>query len=557
MRTTIVGATLLLFGAGAASVGALDNVNMQGSDTLEDITKDVLAQCPLATAAGIAYRGGGSTTGENAMIAGTQTVSPMSRFINAKTGTCAAGSTAEGLAIALDGLAIVAGATNANACGGGLAYSNTKSFAVVDGSGNPVVNCPGCDAGTNTYKLANWRDVIALVYGGKTHAAAGTPGAIDCDGAVRRSLVDTWGNLFEAACSGASCTQLRRAFRRADLSGTTDTFLTLVGLSSMPQARSVPGAVAGTNAFCNAHGAGAIFGGDSDYMDRDPIRRPCETNEQVCSRTGTLGLVTVVEVPANLTQAQNYPTQLCQVGKFRLLRPATTSGITSCPNGLGLLFGKCFQPIIELPTPGEFTAECIARRTPVQGFAANGMDGRAYNQFLKDPTGLYRRDNLNRFITGAFYRIHATATIAAGAATCQTGSATTQIGCLVQANPCSIGFAGREATQQANVVGLQVNGLSPTQGNIENLVTTPSATDDYVLARKLFFNTLAGFESVTGGELELSKCMANNSIVGPIAVNRGFIAMPTGVQCDDFNEQTLCGAGSNANACGNNPAWAP
>ena len=68
MRKTIVGATFVVFAAGASAVGALDNVILQGSDTLERLTNDVLAVCPGATMNGISYRGGGSTAGGNAMI---------------------------------------------------------------------------------------------------------------------------------------------------------------------------------------------------------------------------------------------------------------------------------------------------------------------------------------------------------------------------------------------------------------------------------------------------------------------------------------------------------
>src|SRR5262249_15747395 len=152
------------------------------------------------------------------------------------------GVTAEGIVIGLDGVAIVAGTPNATACGGGLAFSAGRSFAVTDSMGNPVMNCSGCDPGTHTYHLQTWKDVLALVYAGKTHPMSGT--TRDWGNEGRRSLVNNWGNLFEGTCSGASCTQLQRAYRRADLSGTTDTFLGLVGLNSMPLAKTVAGASA-------------------------------------------------------------------------------------------------------------------------------------------------------------------------------------------------------------------------------------------------------------------------------------------------------------------------
>jgi hypothetical protein len=549
MRKTIVGATFVVFAAGASAVGALDNVALQGSDTLEMITLDVLAQCPGATTRGISYRGGGSTTGGNAMVLGTQTVSPQSRGLSATEG-CTAPETSEGLVIALDGLSIVTAASTGGMCGGGLAFSNTRTFPVTTAAGAPATNCPGCVAGTNNYQLASWKDVLQLTFAG-IHRT----GLKDCASDVRRSLVNTWTNLFEGACPAGQCpTGLQRAYRRADLSGTTDTFASLVGLGSLPLARNVPGASARVIDFCNAFGAGPIFGGDSDYLDNDPIRRTCANNEQVCGRMGNLGLVTVIEIPANLSAAQNYPTQLCGPGQFRFVAPALFGGPTTCPNGQPKLFNKCFQPVINNPD-GSFTADCLARRFPVQGIGgATIPDGRAYNLFSKNANGTYRNDNLNRTIVGAFYRLHTTAVIAAGAATCQRTSATDQIGCLTQANPCSIGFAGREAsTVVPGIAGLTVNGLAPTVPNIEALVLTPSTADDYVLARKLWFNSIRGFEhpSLQTGEYELAKCMGRSSLMGPIANNRGFVAVPGGVRCESFSSATC--AASASDSCTNNP----
>lgn len=586
MRAAMVAsATFLLIGGGASVVGALDNVALQGSDTLEEVTKDVLMACPGATSAGISYAGGGSSTGENAMAAGRQTVSPMSRFLNATNANCQNGPTAEGLVIGLDGLSIVAGQTNAAACGGGAVYSNTKSIAVTDAAGNPVVNCVGCASGTNQYVIQDWKDMIALVFAGKHHVPRITvqnPDATrpnlqafyyDCNSDVRRSLVNNWANLFEGSCSGAGCTQLTHAYRRSDLSGTTDTFLSLVGLDSMPLAQGVPGASRRPNVFCNAYGpdntyyaagtepAGVrgyvgTFGGQGDYQDNDPIRRPCQTGEQICRADGTLGLVLPIEVPANLTNAQNYTTATCTPGFFRLLRPGT--GINVCPNGAGLLIGKCFQPYID-NGDGTINSDCVNSRTNIQGFARNGMrDGRAYNLNMRNADGTYRRDNLNRFVTGAFHRLHVASTIAAGAQTCRKATSTDQIGCLVQANPCAFGFAGREADQQPGAVALTINGLAPTQQNIENLVLTPQTSDDYVLARKLYFNSIIGFQNVTGGELALARCMSDSSIVGPVMTARNFVPVPGGVLCEDFNEtQSGCPAPRatvNTDACIGNPA---
>ena len=556
MRTIVIAATFVVIAAGAAVVGARDNVALQGSDTLEQITNDILAQCPGATTNGIRYVGGGSTTGGNAMIAGTQTVSPQSRRLANNEG-CSSPTTAEGLVIALDGLAIVAATPTANACGGGLAHSTTKTLSVTNAAGAPAVGCPGCEAGTNTYRLRDWRDVLALVYGGVHHDATPTK---NCASDVRRSLVNSWGSLFETGCTAGTCAAgLTRAFRRGDLSGTTDTFVSLVGLGSMPLAQGVPGAAARVIDFCNSYASPAVarFGGQSDFLDGDPIRRTCGANEQACGRDGTMGLVTVVEVPANLSETANYPTQLCGFGQFRLLAPALFGGPTICPNGQAKLFNKCFQPVINNPD-GTFTAECLARRFPVQGIGGAGMDGRAYNLVVKNANGTYRTDNLGRHITGAYYRVHTSATVAAGAQTCRRSSSTDQIGCLVQANPCALGFAGREATTvvPGAITGLSLRGLAPTQGNIENLVSTASTADDYPLARKLYFNSIRGFQDplLASGELELARCMGRRGAMSAVATARGFVPVPGGVICEDFPENTACGAATNVDACADNPA---
>ena len=175
MRMKIAGATFLIVGAGAASVGALDNVALQGSDTLEHFTNSVLASVSQRHgSAGITYRGGGSSTGENAMTAATptQTVSPMSRFLNPTAGVCAKSRTAEGLVVALDGLSIVGKQTTTDTCGGGAVVQQRQDLPGDGRRGAPVVDCVGCTAGTNNYAFTDWRDVITMVYTGKGHAVA-------------------------------------------------------------------------------------------------------------------------------------------------------------------------------------------------------------------------------------------------------------------------------------------------------------------------------------------------------------------------------------------------
>ena len=110
----------------------------------------------------------------------------------------------------------------------------------LDAAGNNY----GCDASGN-YVFADWKDVLAVVYAGQNHTSArallGTtsktrnPARINCASPVRKALADNWGTLFNTNCAATgdplNCVKLKHAFRRGDLSGTTDTFVTLVGLA--------------------------------------------------------------------------------------------------------------------------------------------------------------------------------------------------------------------------------------------------------------------------------------------------------------------------------------
>ena len=89
--------------------------------------------------------------------------------------------------------------------------------------------------------------------------------------------------------------------------------------------------------------------------------------------------------------------------------------------------------------------------------------------------------------------------------------------------PCSVGFAGHSVDQVPGAGALLVNGVNPTQANVQFQITgvnPGTATGKYPLARKLFFNSLGGFANVTGAELGLAKCFADNG-GGSFFVNGG------------------------------------
>jgi hypothetical protein len=565
MRKTIASAIFLLAGAGAAALGA----NLRGSDTMEDVTKFMLnpAGSPFcAGTTGIVYLGGGSTNGEQAMTgtgaaplnAPLQSAAPMSRALGAAA-VCAtkqgSPATAAGVFVCLDGLAIV---------------------------GNSSANQATCDIKFATGN--DWRDVLRLVYAGANASPdnTGAGSVANCTSTARRNLVNNWNSMFNAPCNGSiACTQMQHAWRRNDLSGTTDTFLSLLGLPAINTAQY---------AFCNAAGlvGPATLANTGDFSDNDPIRRACigrgdlANSEQICNNvnaTGadqnTLGLVQVVFVPethSGLPADQLYATVNCSLGFFEWRdNPAA---VPLCPYGLPPQVGACLLPYNNAATGPNFA--CLNRQTN-RGFflEANTGDGRVYNLAARRADSTILRDANNRRLMHSAYRIHTTRVLTGSTTVgCQLGSGTTQIGCLASASPCSIGFSGREALSQPSTVALRVKGLGPTPTNIQNLILNPSLA--YPIARKLYYNSVVnpdivnlGVVTATGTpvgttafrqqQLALKTCFANAASAKTACEASGFVEAPGGPVCEDFNEQNPvnppagtpagCGAATNANAC--------
>jgi hypothetical protein len=298
MRKSLVLATFAVAGAGAAGLGA---IALNGSDTLGDLTHDLVGPVvhtstyasPVCAANGytnassIVYNGGGSGLGETNMGKGLQQVAPMSRFLKKGSGNnvCAtdagAGTpqTANGIVIALDGVTLVTSQLNAGsvACNGpaadtdcnpnaaelavGLAY-NTTVPAALRTAINPAI--------TSSYTFDSWTDVLKVLYFGKIdptlHGAspAAQPadpegpanGVQNCNSTLRQALANNWGTIFENNCASGNCTQIRHLFRRDDGSGTSDIFSSLLGFGG-PNVTGTPiNTAAGTWAlgadnFCN------------------------------------------------------------------------------------------------------------------------------------------------------------------------------------------------------------------------------------------------------------------------------------------------------------------
>jgi hypothetical protein len=251
-----------------------------------------------------------------------------------------------------------------------------------------------------------------------------------------------------------------------------------------------------------------------------------------------------------------------------------------CPNGdVCTPTGGCLAPVDATGNP-----QCLASKLTTYALTISNQavplvnpktpsvnDGRSYNQHLYalvGSAGAYQNNGFSTPLptTGAFYRIHTNHTLApasdAGPApTCQLPDMTSQIGCLVSASPCSIGYAGRQAlTSNANAAPIKINKQSPALLCVQGHFLYP-------LSRKLYLSTVPGFANVTGQELALVGCetdLAQPSLGIPAGIvtaavaSSGFIQIGPFVNagepfCEDFNELALCGAATNNIACDTAP----
>jgi ABC-type phosphate transport system substrate-binding protein len=284
MRTTIAIGTFLALGAGALSVGAVTPLDMRGSDTLKELTRDLLGNdtsnlldCggtgnnPVG---GINYIGSGSGNAESSMAgtSPTQQVGPMSRLLKgpAAKGACNSADVTknEGMVFALDGIAILANAGNFGvaSCNGTISTSCVQDTTVGLARNRAVALSDG-----TTYTFSDWRDVLRVLYAGMSQPTTDNNLAHrNCGSVVRTSLADNWTKIFQGTCAGGNCSSvgdpgtgnntasfrpangLKHAFRRNDESGTTDVFVSLLNLPSITQGES-------TVPFCNVGTKGPAY----------------------------------------------------------------------------------------------------------------------------------------------------------------------------------------------------------------------------------------------------------------------------------------------------------
>jgi cysteine-rich repeat protein len=360
----------------------------------------------------------------------------------------------------------------------------------------------------------------------------------------------------------------------------------------------------------------------TQMQDNDPIRRACfggqvtvtgHIGEDVCNIDGSLGLVlplvdtdfvaTIADpVHSSKTLDQYPPVATQQCGS--LINGAAPNVFTcaphndfhpgECPNG-DVAGQVCAYPIAGKKAPLDGFGQCVASAATVQSgtarVAAGNADGRIYNLFMTSGSNVdgaitLIQQNIPALgitldFAGGYNRIHAVDVTASGETPCQMVDMTDQIGCLGQADPCSIGYAGDGGklwNSHAAAPGGPTNPASPgiDAVNIYGVYPQTSSVQalgektEYPLSRKLYFNTMAGFSTVTSDELTLAKFEAGGSggttPFDTIITNNGFF--PLGVQagppasgqlgvvggtantqfCEDFDEQTVCN-GKATTAC--------
>jgi hypothetical protein len=179
-------------------------------------------------------------------------------------------------------------------------------------------------------------------------------------------------------------------------------------------------------------------------------------------------------------------------------------------------------------------------------------------------------------MVGAFYRIHTTRSGLLPpnhTKNCSDADdAAEQIRCLVRHNPCSTGYTPLATIDSTPIVAAPVNNVAPTIANVQKLVLDGTP---YPLARKLYLNSIIGFDNIPDvgadpgkdAEIELAKCFASLPFNGTINVASpaydliplpaGTSGVPTGL-CEDFDLHALCGSSSpNVNGCAANPTGIP
>jgi hypothetical protein len=243
---TSLATSLAVVATGSAAVMAAAPFTFVGSDTLTEVVRDSIAQCPSSgtcTAGALIYNNTGSGAAETALLASvpSQRIAPMSRNFKGSVLTAHPNWTPQQQnIIGLDAAVVV----EKNAASG---FSKCPNLAAaLDPS------LPG-HAQTNT--------LLGLVLGGLN----GNGDTASCSDPARLAAVDTL-----AACFGG-ISFIDHFYRRDDRSGTADTMKEKFRVSR----------------FCNGRGPGLVAGLDNNMAndDVDPIRRDCIAADSTHAQT--------------------------------------------------------------------------------------------------------------------------------------------------------------------------------------------------------------------------------------------------------------------------------
>ncbi len=581
--------TFVLTGSGVVGVGA---INLQSSERARTLLQLVASNCPGSS--GLSFGFTLSDTVEDAMIAESQQVAPMVRPMGPAICSAPAVDQAQSWVVALDAVEPIA-SQNGSSCTGGFRNSGTIELS------------------TGTYAFEDWRDVLRVLYAGMDHGAGSSYENRDCGSELRRVIAANYSAAFQTPCTSGICPAgIRHLWRREDASDTTRMLVDLLRLppietsqyktpfcnalvpTSSPLGRNHSWDTVGDHGhappFVTVRGVtyqtANVYA--PDYQDFDPIRRPCAgtndagsaenataASEQVCDLFGELGLVLTILPPLGLASNAAFPTEECAPGRTRaMVAPTPLNFVTGwsgggvCPNGVFTHNGTCPTPVSTLGLPcfaGQHDIPAVLGPDNVAVPATYGSsladtrptsaDGRAYNTVLRQGSwlGRFQADPWGRSITGAYYRVHSTRSLEEPDATkssCRFLEASLQIGCLVQASPCSIGMAGVNATR-AGGIAFPVDGVWPSATTIGNAIS--HAGPMYPLGYPIMANSIIGPFAMSSQQLSqynLWSCLVDSSIVSAAASSAGLLPLGQAPFCVDFDEETECGAEKNNNSCG-------
>ncbi|TPV95191.1 MAG: hypothetical protein B7733_11275 [Myxococcales bacterium FL481] len=463
----IASATYLCVIGQVHRVSALD---YQGSDALQDVTAYLVdtGECGAINTLFL-----GSTAAENAMCDSLQESAPMARALrNYKV--CPNSPVDDPSTPEIEGRADPAcQAQTVRGRAGGLVIG-WEALAVARGVGEG----PTCG------NLVDWQATLALLYGGSAPVGGGDPDGTNCATQERIDLVADWNGLFVQDC-GDECPQgLRHALRHDDTSRVTGVFRGLVGLDG----------------FCN----GAAPGRVND--DNDPLRTPCAASERYCP-DGDLGVVLAISVPrARGNEPEGFEAAAnnnspCEFGAFEWAAGFGFSPL--CPNGTGRLGGSAGLCLFPVDAHGD--CGCNNSRFNLPPGSLPGVDGRLYNERARYPDC--------RPVTSTISEFHRLSV------DCEANNAMRQIGCIVGAQECYVGWAGREIFEgNADVLEpVLIDGVSP-QDN------TDVTAGDYPLSRRMYLNTLSGLDDVTDpDEQSLVECFHDVEQLATAVALDGFV----------------------------------